>query len=394
MQKGFHQPESHEMPQSLSSRILEELLARGLLSAGQAHRVGLVLELDSTGRAVVSGRALADGLQVSRAAVHKHVGQLRSLGFNIESVGGVGYRMNGPPDDLVAAEAVIPLLLGSVDPGVAWIAGLPYRYLARCPSTNRALRSATGADELDAAPAGALVITDEQTGGRGRLGRGWISQPGKDLTFSVLLRPNLAPARAHRLSLAAALAVAETLEAVLGLQGRVGIKWPNDVMLDGRKVCGILVEGSMDSDRLHWAIAGIGLNVNGDPETLTHDLDTVGRSEWEGRPEPTSLRYVLGRPVPRALLLARLLTALTARWSGAGGSEELDALRSRDLLRGREVDVVSGPPDYEPLVSGEACGIGEEGQLLVRTAGGPVVTVFAGDVSMRSVERLHFGTRS
>ena len=373
----------------------------GLLTAGQARRIGLTAEFARNPGGVLSGQSIGDVSHLSRAAVHKQVERLRALGFAIEPVGGAGYRLARSFDDLVAAEAVIPFLLGLMEaagpPGrseappsnparaPAWTVGLPYRYLPTCPSTNQALRAVAARPPGPAAlPAGALLVTDDQTGGRGRLGRDWVSQPGKDLTFSVLLRPALAPARAHLLSLAAALAVAETLETIPGLEGQVGVKWPNDVLLGGRKVCGILVEGAMDSDRLQWAVAGIGLNVNSDPAAFTRGARPETLQQWAGRPEPVSLGHFLGTDLARAPLLAQLLTRLTERWRDVEGGDLLPGLRQRDVLRGLSVEVLSGPPANTPVVTGEAAGIGEEGQLLVLTADGRQVQVFAGDVTVRS----------
>ena len=155
----------------------------------------------------VSGESLGKILGLSRAAVHKHVEHLRADGFAVESAGGAGYRLTLPFTDLVASEAVLPFLLEGMDPRWTWVAGLPYHYQARCASTNLALRQ-----EAASSPSGTVVVTDEQTGGRGRLGRTWVSEPGKDLTFSVLVVPSLAPAQVHLLSLAAALAVADTVD--------------------------------------------------------------------------------------------------------------------------------------------------------------------------------------
>lgn len=364
---------------------LDVAVARGLIAKGLAHRVALAGELaatlprtDSERAGVLSGEALAKRLGLSRAAVHKQVEHLRSLGFAIVPVAGAGYRLERPFTDLVAAEAVLPFLLESADLGSSWIAGLPFEHLGSCESTNRVLKEAA-----PSSPTGMVVVTDEQTGGRGRLGRTWVSGAGRDLTFSVLLRPSLAPAQAHLLSLAAALAVAEVLETIPGLEGRVGIKWPNDLLLGERKLCGILLEGSMDADRLQWAVAGIGLNVNSDPADLVGGLFAEARAEWVGKPEPTSLRGHLGREVPRGTLLVALLARLTERWTGAAERDVLDGIRRRDVLSGRRVEVLSGPPRNEVLVAGEVLGIGPEGQLLVRNASGETVAVFAGDVTLR-----------
>ncbi|MBN1628509.1 MAG: biotin--[acetyl-CoA-carboxylase] ligase [Thermoleophilia bacterium] len=359
----------------------------GLLAAGPAHRAALVIELARTLTTTdallfqpsVSGEALGKALGLSRAAVHKHMEHLRSLGFAVAPVAGSGYRLERPFDDLVAAEAVLPFLFDlSLDAGPPAV-GLPYRHIACCASTNAELKTVA-----ENAPAGTAVVTDEQTGGRGRLGRTWSSVQGKDLTFSVLLRPTLGPAQAHKLSLTAALAVADVLESLDGLQGRVGIKWPNDVLVGGKKVCGILLEGSMDADRLRWAIAGIGLNVNSDRASLLGGLGSEPAQEWEGRPVPTSLCEEVGAHVARAPLMARLLVALSRHWAEAGAQDALGGLRSRDVVAGRRVEIWSGPPRNEPVVSGEAAGIGAEGQLLVRVASGEVVPIFAGDVTLRS----------
>jgi len=328
--------------------------------------------------AILSGEECGRRLGLSRAGVHKHVEHLRALGFAVSPVGGAGYRLERPFTDLVAAEAVLPFLLARVDPGASWVAGLPYQHLAACGSTNQELKQ-----KARSLSPGASLVADGQTGGRGRLGRTWASEAGRDLTFSVFLRPSLAPAQAHLLSLAAAVAVAEVLEAIPGLKGRLGIKWPNDVLLGDKKVCGILVEGSMDPDRLLWAVAGIGLNVNSDPAALASGLGPHARKEWLGRPRPTSLRAETGRHIPRAPLLADILVRLTVAWSDLDSSSIVAGLCERDALAGRQVEVLSGPPENKPLAVGAASGIGPEGQLLVRGASGETVAVFAGDVTVR-----------
>ncbi|NLF17758.1 MAG: biotin--[acetyl-CoA-carboxylase] ligase [Lentisphaerae bacterium] len=382
---------------------LREAVERGLIEPGLAQRVRLVTRLVTAPVAggaaapdgpydAVSGEALGQSLGLSRAAVHKHVAQLRGLGFQLESAAGVGHRLLEPFSDLVAAEALLPHLLSAEGRGSAhegWRAGLPCHYRASCDSTNRVLR---GLIQGDVPPAGTTVVTDHQSQGRGRLDRVWRDQGGTDLMFSVLLRPALAPGQAHLLSLAAALAVAETLESLpdLGLpalETPVDVKWPNDVLVGGRKVCGILLEGAMDGDRLHWAIAGIGLNVNGDTAELAATIEREDPEGLGGRPRPVALRELLGGPVPRAPLLAAFLGRLTARWKDlerpGGLTSVLEGLRRRDPLLGRPVEVFGAASRSEAAQVGEGAGIGPEGQLLVRTPGGDTVPVYAGDVSLR-----------
>jgi BirA family transcriptional regulator, biotin operon repressor / biotin---[acetyl-CoA-carboxylase] ligase len=294
--------------------------------------------------------------------------------------------------DSIAAGAVLPLLLDSVQPGAPWIAGSPFEYRPTCPSTNAALK-----ELADQRPTGAALVTDDQTGGRGRSGRTWLSRPGVDLTFSVLLRPTLEPARGHLLALATGVAVAEVLEKEFGLQEQVSLKWPNDVLLDRRKVCGILLEASADMRSFHWAVAGIGINVNSEPGRMLASLSSEQAAEWRGRPQPVSIKEHLGRAVPRAPLLAGLLARLTFRWTRleqpAGVPDLLGEWRRRDALAGRRVQVLAGADRSECVAAGEAAGIGDEGQLLVRLSGagrsgrergpeGAFLEVFAGDVSV------------
>jgi BirA family transcriptional regulator, biotin operon repressor / biotin---[acetyl-CoA-carboxylase] ligase len=283
--------------------------------------------------------------------------------------------------DPVTADAVVPLLLGLVEPRASWVAGVPYEFLPECDSTNTALKRTA-----DYAHKGAVVVTDHQTGGRGRLGRTWLSEAGLDLTFSVLLRPRLQPAQGHLLALATGVAVAQVLEEVFGLEGEVSLKWPNDVLLGGKKVCGILLEASARADTLIWAVAGIGLNVNSEPACRLAALPPAEAAEWQGRPQPVSLYEHLESPVMRAPLLAALLAKLTWWWNGMEWLSTVASLlgewRCRDALAGRRVEVYSGADRSELVAAGEAAGVGDEGQLMVKDAGGRLIEVFAGDVSV------------
>jgi BirA family biotin operon repressor/biotin-[acetyl-CoA-carboxylase] ligase len=285
--------------------------------------------------------------------------------------------------DPITAEAVIPLLLDLVEPGASWVAGLPFEYLAACPSTNAAVK-----EKADGGRPGTTIVTDDQTGGRGRLGRTWLSEPGLDLTFSVLLRPRMDLAKGHLLALATGVAVAEVLEQAYGLEGQVSLKWPNDVLLGGKKVCGILLEASADACHILWAVAGVGLNVNSGLSRALASLPPDQAAQWQGRPEPVSLKEHLGMAVGRAPLLAALLARLTWWWTGLEWTSTIPTLleewRKRDALAGWPVEVSAGADRSERLAVGVAASIGEEGQLLIRTAEGALVEIFAGDVSVTS----------
>lgn len=342
------------------------------IDGGVAQRVRIVARLHSGER--VSGQALADDLGVSRAAVHKHVEALRGLDIGVSSLAGSGYRLDASADP-ISAEAVLPLL-AAADAGL----GVPYRYVPTTASTNLIARDEGRAG----APHGTVVVTDYQQAGRGRLGRSWVSEPGKDLTFSLLVRPELPPERVVRLTLATSVAVADAVESLLrldGLSSRVALKWPNDVLIDGRKVCGILSEASLDMDGVHWVAVGIGLNVNGARHEGPRAADTPLAA-----PAPISLRDAVGHDVARAPLLADLLVRLEdsmGRAAGPGWGGILERFRGLDALRGRHVQVRAGGLEPRILASGIAGGVGSEGELLLVDDEGALQTVLSGDVTLR-----------
>jgi BirA family transcriptional regulator, biotin operon repressor / biotin---[acetyl-CoA-carboxylase] ligase len=347
----------------------------GFLDKGSAQRVRIAARL--TGGDWVSGERLAQALGVSRAAVNKHVQLLAARGLSIESEPGSGYRLVSRGDSLVP-EAVLPLLLdlGFCAPGTDRHVGLPYRYEQEVSSTNVVAKELAQAG----APGGALVVSERQTAGRGRLERVWQSEPGKDLTFSVLLRSSLVPGEANLMMLAAALAVADVVAEVPGLRGRVGIKWPNDVLLDGGKVAGILAEASIDMDVMHWVVIGIGLNVNGDSARLV-----PAETRAPGQAAPVSLARLVGGTLDRPLLLARLARELSRRWAQVTKgrrSEILDAYAALDALLGGTVTVRSGIRLEQVVAEGVASGLGAGGELLLREKDGSLREVVAGEVSL------------
>lgn len=235
--------------------------------------------------------------------------------------------------------------------------GNPVVYFPTLGSTN-----SSAADlAREGAAEGTLVTTDDQTAGRGRIGRSWRSLPGQQLALSLVLRPTFPP---HFLVMASALAVAETIERVAGLA--TGIKWPNDVQVDGRKVCGILIETSTD-----FAIVGIGLNVNG---SLTGDAELAMRA--------TTLAEALGHALSREVLAIELLQRLDDLYTlllthGEDGRHGLrDAWRQRLVTLGQRVTLLQG----EQRVSGVAEDVDADGVLLLRRDDGVLQPVTWGDV--------------
>jgi BirA family biotin operon repressor/biotin-[acetyl-CoA-carboxylase] ligase len=297
------------------------------------------------GPAGVSGEALAGDLGCSRAAVHRHVEALRREGLEVAG-GPDGYRL-GPDADPVVPMLVAPRLAPPLAGPVVW--------LAETGSTNDEAieRARAGAAE------GLVVGADRQRAGRGRRGRPWLAAAGHGLLVSALLRPGVPPVDAGLLPVVAAVGAAEAL----GPEAR--IVWPNDILVGGRKVAGILCEMAADQERVGWAVVGVGVNVRSAP--------ALADARWE----PGALADA-GEPPRRADLLVALLAALGRRyaeWSREGPEGVLAAFAERDGLRGRAL-VVS--LDGEEVV-GEGAGTDALGRLRVRTAAGERV-LGAGEV--------------
>jgi len=230
-------------------------------------------------------------------------------------------------------------------------------------STNEVLKELAA----QGAPEGTLVIADEQTAGKGRLGRKWLAPPGTSLLLSLLFRPDFAPRQAQRLTMICSLAIAEAIEGLTGVP--VGLKWPNDIFIRGHKAGGILTEAGTTGGRLDYVVVGMGLNINLDISTLP-----------ELRGMATSLSQELGREVSRLELLWRILEGIEARYKSLkSGKSPHGEWAARLINLGCQVQVTT--PD-EVLV-GWAEGVDADGALILRTPDGQRERVLAGDVTLR-----------
>lgn len=259
------------------------------------------------------------------------------------------------------------LALGALDPA-AVTAGLDTAVVGREVRSYRQVGSTMDlarAAAQSGAPDGRVIVADEQTAGRGRLNRQWVAPPGSSLLTTTLLRPR--PEIAAKLTIIAALAVCEAIEEVTGLTVR--LKWPNDALINGKKVCGILIEAESDADGPLVALVGIGLNVNFDPANLTEAVFP-----------PTTLSHELGRDVDRLPLLRALLRRLDALLAAAARGVPVHEQWQRRLdTLGQRVRVTVGADVMEGLAEG----VGPNGELLVRRSDGTLTTVVAGDVTLR-----------
>lgn len=318
----------------------------------------LLAALHRAGDAGVSGVQLSETVGVTRAAIWARVEELRRLGYDIEASPHRGYRLVRSPDLLHPED-----LLARLER--ARVIGRDVRVFQQTDSTSDVAQKLAD----DGVREGVVVFAESQTRGRGRLGRAWLSAAGKGLWFSVLLRPELPPQQATRMTVAAAVALARGIEVQTGL--RADIKWPNDLLLNGRKVAGILTEMNAELERVHSLILGIGLNVNQTAADFPPPL----------RSQVTSLRLALGEPVDRPALAARLLEELDADYARVRNGQfraVAEAWERRCVTLGGRVVIQCG----ERRVVGRAEALDAEGALLVRTDHGHLERIIGGDVSL------------
>ncbi len=305
--------------------------------------------------AFVSGAEMSRALGVSRTAVWKHIEHLRSLGYQIEAVTARGYRLRTSPDLLLPAELQAGL--------ETEIVGRELVYFADTDSTNDRAHALA----KDGAAEGTVVIAEAQQAGKGRLGRRWTSPAGVNLYASIILRPPIAPRHASQLTFLSAAAVARAISESTGLTPTV--KWPNDVLLDGRKVAGLLNELDAETERIRYLILGVGVNVNMRAEQFPDDL----------RYPASSLAMASGGEVSRLLFTRTLLEQLDRLYSQyrrEGFEPIMQAWQEYFVLTGQQVEV-----DCQGrLLRGRVVGLDDDGALLLQLADGRQERVLAGDV--------------
>jgi BirA family transcriptional regulator, biotin operon repressor / biotin---[acetyl-CoA-carboxylase] ligase len=321
----------------------------------------ILAALRSAGDGAVSGAELSQDLGVSRAVIWAHIEDLRKLGYEVEASPHLGYRLVGTPDCLHADD--LTALLGQVQ-----VIGREIHVFQETTSTNDVIEKLA----RDGVREGVVVFAESQTRGRGRLGRKWMSPARKGLWFSVLLRPELPPQSATQVTVASATALRRALALQTGLEPE--IKWPNDILLKGRKVAGILTELSAELDRIKFVILGIGVDINLDANDFPLEL----------RAQATSLKVELGTAVSRAELAVRVLRELELDYERIRRGEFgalADEWESHCSTIGREVIIQAGGRE----VRGRAESLGEEGALLVRTEHGHLEAIVGGDVTVKKM---------
>jgi BirA family transcriptional regulator, biotin operon repressor / biotin---[acetyl-CoA-carboxylase] ligase len=304
----------------------------------------------------VSGEMISRELHVSRTAIWKQINALRKAGYVIEAVPSRGYQLLSAPDLLSSAEIATQL--------DAIVMGSRIVCLDQTASTNGdAFRLAEqGAAE------GTVVLADTQSGGKGRMGRVWSSPPGVNLYCSIILRPAIMPYEAPQLTFLSAVAVARSIERISAIVPE--IKWPNDVLIKGRKVAGLLNEMSAETDAVNFVILGIGLNLN----------MTAGQFPDDLRHPATSILLESGRPVGRSGFCAIMLNELDrlyADFRTHGFGPVREEWQRRCNAHGRELSISDGGSE---VVRGMFAGIDGSGALLVSGADGAISKILSGDV--------------
>jgi len=318
----------------------------------------ILTALRGAGEGGVAGTELSHRLGISRAAIWARIDELRQLGYDIEASPHSGYRLVSVPDVLHADD-----LLSSL--GQVKVVGRDIRVFEQTTSTNDVVEKLA----RDNVREGVVVFAESQTKGRGRLGRRWMSPTRKGLWFSILLRPSMRPVAATQLTIAAATSLFRAIKTQTGLSPE--IKWPNDVLINGRKVAGILTELSAELDKVKYLILGMGINVNTASTEFPAEL----------RKTVTSLRIETGHRQHRAALAVSILKELDLDYDRIrhGRFEALaDEWEKHCSTLGNHVVIQAG----ERKLHGRAESLDADGALLLRTQHGHLERIIGGDVTI------------
>ncbi len=307
----------------------------------------------------ISGQDICEKLKVSRTAIWKGINQLKLEGYVIESKSKNGYKLIFSPDILTYEEISKGLNTDFI--------GRRIINFDSIDSTN------TKAKELanEGAAEGTLVVSEEQTSGRGRMGRNWASPKGTGIWMSIILRPDVNPINASKLTQVGVAAVAKALEES-GVE--CYIKWPNDIVINGKKVCGILTEMSAELTKINYVIMGIGINVN--MEKFPDEINELA----------TSLKIETGKTFKRKTLISSILNNFQFFYNEFINEESIQnsikICRDKSILIGRTLRVLK----KDGTSTAKAVGLNDNGQLIVEYENGKVENLISGEVSVRGME--------
>lgn len=309
----------------------------------------------------VSGGKLSEYLKVSRTAIWKQMNNLRQEGYEIDSIPSKGYLLQSAPDLLSEVEIQNQLKTK--------IVGRRIIYFDSIDSTNNIAKDYALNDWEE----GLVITSEEQTNGRGRRGRPWASPKGSGVWMSLLLRPNILPSEAPKFTLLAAVAVVKAIYEETGLEAQ--IKWPNDIIVHKKKVCGILTEMNAELDNINYIVIGIGINVNQKKDDFPADIRRFAISLAQAKKEKVS----------RQSLVRRILENLESYYLNFMQQKDFSSIlqewRERSCTIGRQVKATLNGEE----IRGTAIDITDEGALLVQKGDKDRIEISYGDVSIRGV---------
>lgn len=307
----------------------------------------------------VSGEEMSQKLSISRTAIWKHIQNLKHSGYDIRAVYKKGYTLYSSPDLLLPNEILTKLTTKSLGRNII--------YQTSVDSTNNIAKKAA----FDGCEHGTIVVAEEQVGGKGRLARGWFSPLGRGIWFSLVLRPPFLPQEAPKFTLLMAVALAQAFEKYPEV--KIAIKWPNDILLNERKLVGILTEMNAEMEAINYIVIGTGINVNVPKDIAPQDIQD----------KLVSLADVCSNAIDRVKLLTVILKELEELYEKVlqeGFSFVLDRWREYSVTLGSKVKVIA-PGE---IFVGLAKDIDESGALVVEKDDGTSQKVLAGDVSIRA----------
>lgn len=310
----------------------------------------------------ISGEQISDEIGVSRTAVWKHILKLKEEGYEIQSANKLGYQLINF-GDIYDKSAIVSKLNTK-------IIGQDLLFFDTIDSTNDELKRMATNDASD----GTVVVAKSQTGGRGRRGRQWESKADNGVYMSILLRPELLPKDVQCITLAASSAVCKVLEKYV--KNNLGIKWPNDILIGDKKVCGILTEMSAEPDKVQAIILGIGLNVWNKTDDFTDELKETA----------TSLSLNTEKKIFRSALAVEILEEfedLYLNFIDRGSTAKfMNIWRSFSITIGRDIIIYQGNKTWKA----KALDVVDDGQLLVETPDGQRKTILSGEISIRDYD--------
>lgn len=313
--------------------------------------------LESNRGCSVSGGKIAKELNVTRSAVWKVIKNLENEGYGISAVTNKGYCLS-ESNDILSVESIIPFLNDTAK-------GMSIQVLKTVDSTNNYAKKLA----QDGAPQGTVIIAEEQTAGRGRMGRNFYSPASTGAYFSVILRPKVSLEQSLLITTSVAIAVSKAIEKVAYLPTQ--IKWVNDIYTNGKKICGISCEGSTDfeSGGLEYAIVGIGINVSTTQNSLPEELKDIVTSIFPNKSP---------RPI-RSALIGEVLNNISACWDDFSNKSFLEEYKKRSFLLGEDVWVING----DNTTPAQAIDIDDMARLVVRFENDEIKTLNSGEVSVR-----------